>query len=191
VSLVRDHGIAPEHIIGLTFTRNAAQAMRTRLDPALGSRAGRVTLATIHSFCYSLLKRETGQFTLLAGRKQVMFLRGILREFPLLALPAGSILREISLARGNLLSPGEFRILHENNPDMRRIALIMDIYQREKAKKRMLDFDDLLWETFRILRERPEVRNKRRKRFRHILVDEFQDTNPALMEVIRLLYDES
>lgn len=187
--LVRERGVSPEHILGLAFTRSAARAMRSHLDSVLGSRARLVTLATVHSFCYMLLTRETGRFELIREARQLALIREILRDHPFRDLQPGAILREISLARNNMLTPGEFRVLHEHDPDFHRIALIMETYRRRKQDRGWLDFDDLLLETIRLLRDRPELGRRRRERYRHILVDEFQDTSPAQAAVIRLLYD--
>jgi DNA helicase-2/ATP-dependent DNA helicase PcrA len=107
--LVKKHGIPPENILGLTFTRNAAEEMRNRLVPVLGDLASRVTLSTIHSFCYFLLKNEGSVFDILSGRDQIIFMREIMKKLKVKDLSIGMILREISLAKNNLISVDEFR----------------------------------------------------------------------------------
>ena len=79
-NLVNKHGIAPESILGLTFTRNAADAMREKLVPVLNDLACRVHLATIHSFCHFLLRSEGRMFNILSGKEQVIFLRDIMKR---------------------------------------------------------------------------------------------------------------
>lgn len=79
-NLVKNHGVSPERIIGLTFTRNAAQAMREKLYPILEDLATRVDLATIHSFCYSLLRQEGRTFEILHGNEQLKFVRQVMKK---------------------------------------------------------------------------------------------------------------
>src|SRR5512136_39286 len=74
-NLVTKHGIAPESILGLTFTKNAAEAMRAKLAPVLNDLSSRVHLATIHSFCHYLLRNEGRLFNILSGKEQISFMR--------------------------------------------------------------------------------------------------------------------
>ena len=189
--LVSQQGIAPETILGLTFTRNAAKAMRRRLAPLLDDLAERVMLSTIHSFCHYLIRNEGKAFTLLCGKYQLQFLRDILKDLKVKNLSLGMILREISLAKNNLVSLDEFRALYEGDSTMLKVAEVFEEYEFRKAKKMLLDFDDLLLEALRLLDESEEVRDKYRESFQHLLVDEFQDTNPAQMEVVKRLMNES
>lgn len=189
--LVKKHGISPENILGLTFTRNAAEEMRSRLVPILGDMASRVTLSTIHSFCYFLLRNEGRVFEILSGKEQIIFLRDILKKLKLKDLPIGMVLREISLAKNNLISMEEFRDLYAGDKTMISVSNVYEAYDREKNKKMLMDFDDLLVEVHKVLKERKEVREKYRESFKHLLVDEFQDTNPAQMEILKLLINDS
>jgi DNA helicase-2/ATP-dependent DNA helicase PcrA len=189
--LVKKHGIAPENILGLTFTRNAAEEMRNRLVPVLGDLASRVTLSTIHSFCYFLLKNEGNVFEILSGRDQIIFMREIMKKLKVKDLSIGMILSEISLAKNNLITVDEFRDLYSGDKTMLKVAEIYEAYDKEKSKKMLKDFDDLLMEAFKVLNEKEGVREKYRETFKHLLVDEFQDTNPAQMEVLKLLINDS
>jgi DNA helicase-2/ATP-dependent DNA helicase PcrA len=189
--LVKKHGIPPENILGLTFTRNAAEEMRSRLVPVLGELASRVTLSTIHSFCYFLLKSEGRVFEILSGKDQIIFVRDILKKLKMKDLSLGTVLREISLAKNNLITLEEFKDLYAGDKTMLNVGNVYEAYDREKAKKMLMDFDDLLVEVHRLLKEREEVREKWRDIFKHLLVDEFQDTNPAQMEILKLLISSS
>jgi len=189
--LVNTHGIPPENILGLTFTRNAAEEMRNRLAPVLGDLASRVTLSTIHSFCHYVLRSEGRVFEILSGKDQIVFMRKIMKQLKMKDLSIGMVLQEIGLAKNNLISVDEFKDLYEGDKAMVKIAEIYEAYDREKARKMLMDFDDLLVEVYRILSENPEVRWKYQKVFQHLLVDEFQDTNPAQMEILKLLIDTS
>ena len=101
------------------------------------------------------------------------------------------VLNEISLSKNNLISHEEYRDLYAGDKSMLKVADIYEAYDKEKRKKILFDFDDLLVETHRLLSEKDEIRKKYRETFRHLLVDEFQDTNPAQMEILKLLIDTS
>jgi len=185
--LIQHHGIAPESILGLTFTRNAAQAMRDKLRPILNDVAARVTLSTIHSFCYMILKNEGKSFELLHGTEQIRFIRMLMKKHKIRTLSPGTILREINLAKNNVISAQEFREIYLDDPTMELIGQLYQAYEEEKTKSYLLDFNDLIIETCQLLKNSPEIREKYQQTFRHILVDEYQDTNPAQAEILNLL----
>ena len=189
--LVKDHGVPPENILGLTFTRNAAEEMRQRLFPVLGDMASRVTLSTIHSFCHYLLRSEGKIFEILSGKDQIIFLRKIMKQTKSKDLSIGMILQEISLAKNNLITPVEFREIHDGDKTMIKIGDIYECYEKEKPKKYLMDFDDLLLETHRLLNQNEEVRSKYTERYLHLLVDEYQDTNPVQLEILKILINGS
>jgi len=180
--------VQPETIIGLTFNRNAAEQMRQRLVPVLGELAQRVTLSTIHSWCHYLLRTEGKVFEIISGKEQINLIRNLMKR-KRLDLSVGTILSEISLAKNNLIGVEEFRTLYESDKTMIKVANIYEAYEKEKAKKYLLDFDDLLLETYFLLNNNNAVREKYAGRYHHILIDEFQDTNPVQLEIIKLIVD--
>jgi DNA helicase-2/ATP-dependent DNA helicase PcrA len=185
--LVTVHGVSPENILGLTFTRNAAEEMRSRLIPVLGESASRVTLSTIHSFCHYILRSEGKVFEILSGKDQLVFIRNIMKQLRVKNISIGMVLTEISLAKNNLISVEEFRVLYEGDKSMLKIADVFEAYDREKEKKYLLDFDDLLLEAYILLREDRQIREKYTDRYQHLLVDEYQDTNPVQLEILKTL----
>jgi len=189
--LVNDHHIAPESILGLTFTRNAANEMRNRLVPVLGDISSRVFLATVHSFCHTFLRLEGHLFDILSGKEQFIFVKNVIKKLKFKDLSIGMVLREISLAKNNLIRVDEFRQLYEGDKTMLKIADVFEAYDQEKSKRMLMDFDDLLVNTYRELKEDSSVREKYQEIFRHLLCDEFQDTNPAQMEIMKLLISEN
>lgn len=189
--LVNNHKIAPENILGLTFTRNAAEEMRHRLIPVLGDLASRVTLSTIHSFCHYLLRNEGYVFEILSGKNQMIFVRDVMKKLRIKDVSIGMVLSEISLAKNNLISVDEFRDLYQGDKTMLKVGDLYDSYEKAKEKGMLMDFDDLLVQTYLALKEDQNVRDKYRCIFKHLLVDEFQDTNPAQMEILKLLIADS
>lgn len=189
-NLVRKHNVQPESILGLTFTRNAAEEMRQRLVPVLGELAQRVTLSTIHSFCHYLLRSEGKVFEIISGKEQISLLRNLMKR-KRLDISVGTLLQEISLAKNNLISVQEFHDLYGSDKTMVKVAGIYESYEKEKAKKFLMDFDDLLLETYFLLTSDRSIQEKYSGRYNHVLVDEFQDTNPVQLEIIKLIIDQN
>ena len=104
-------------------------------------------------------------------------------------MSVGTLLREISLAKNNLIGVDEFKALYESDKLMSKVANIYESYEKEKAKKYLLDFDDLLVETYNLLSSDDSIRAKYSERYQHVLIDEFQDTNPVQLEIIKLIVD--
>jgi len=189
--LVNEHGISPENILGLTFTRGASAEMKNRLVPVLGDLSSRVFLATIHSFCHTLLRSEGRIFDILFGKEQLIFIKNIMKKLKIKDISIGVVLKEISLAKNNLITVDEFTELYVGDKIMLKIGAVYREYDMEKSKRMLYDFDDLLLETYQLLNEDQGVREKYREIFSHLLVDEFQDTNPAQMEILKLLIGDT
>ncbi len=189
--LVNEHQIPPENILGLTFTRNAADEMRNRLVPVLEDLSTRVFLATIHSFCHTVLRFEGNTFDILSGKEQLIFMKEIMKKLKIKDVSIGMALREISLSKNNLITVDEFKELYVGDKTMLKISDVYGAYDKEKSKRMLYDFDDLLVETYRLLKENKWVREKYREIFRHLLIDEFQDICPCQMEILKLLIGDS
>jgi DNA helicase-2/ATP-dependent DNA helicase PcrA len=185
--LIRHHKVAPENILGLTFTRNAAAAMKARLRPVLNKMTTKVQLQTIHAFCYSLLKNEGRVFEIITDKEQLILIKKLAKKERIGKVPAGMILREIGLAKSNLIGWQEFKEMYLGDRVMAAIGQVYMAYEETKRKNLQFDLNDLLTETYRILKDNSQVRQKYQDQYSHILVDEFQDTNPAQMGILRLL----
>jgi DNA helicase II / ATP-dependent DNA helicase PcrA len=185
--LVNNHGISPENILGLTFTKNAAEEMKLRLVEVLGEQSERVHLSTIHSFCYYLLKREGFVFEIVSGKEQLILMKTVMKQLKIKDITIGTVLREISLAKNNLIDVEEFRALFTGDKTMLKIADIYERYDEIKDKKMLLDFDDLLIQTYELLKSDMVTRDKYLEMFQSILVDEYQDTNPVQLSLLKLL----
>ena len=185
--LVNDHGISPENILGLTFTKNAAEEMRSRLALVLDEKADRVLLMTIHGFCYMLLKREGFAFEILNEREQFILIKKIMKDLRIKDISPGLAITEISLAKNNLMTADDILIVHENDKTMYQIAEIFKSYDKAKKKMMQFDFDDLLVQVHGLLSDNELKRERYGSIYQHILVDEYQDTNPLQNEILRLL----
>ncbi|HOG81993.1 MAG TPA: ATP-dependent helicase [Smithellaceae bacterium] len=189
-NLIRNHGVAPENILGLTFTRNAAAAMKERLKPVLNKMTSKVQLQTIHAFCYSLLKSEGKTFEIITEKDQLTLIKKLAKKEKVGKIPSGMIVREIGLAKNNLITWQEFQEMYLGDLAMMKIGHIYMAYEESKRRNMQLDLNDLLMETYKLLKENKEVRKKYQEQYSHILVDEFQDTNPAQMGILKLLVSE-
>jgi len=188
-NLVNRHHVAPENILGLTFTRNAAAAMKAKLKLILKDTYSRVQLMTIHAFCYGLLKEEGKLFEIISDKDQLVMIKKIMKKSRINTIPAGMVIREIGLAKNNLISSPNFIDIYQGDGTMLKIGHVFSEYEQEKKKKMLLDLNDLLCETFHLLKESKGVRNKYQEQYPHIMVDEFQDTNVSQMGILRLLVE--
>jgi DNA helicase-2/ATP-dependent DNA helicase PcrA len=191
-------GTAPASVLAVTFTNKAAGEMRARIGAAVGKRkAAGIVAGTFHSFCARLL-RAKGQeigippgFSICDQADQLAALKGALRELriPETSLAPGALQARISLAKNRLQDPE--RALGEAADDADELAArAWRRYDEALRRTRSLDFDDLLLQTLRLLDERPNVRDALRRRLRHVLVDEFQDTNAPQYEIVRRIAAE-
>ena len=126
-------------------------------------------------------------FDILSGKDQIRFIRDVIKNLKYKDLAIGMVLREITLAKNNLITVGEFRDLYAGDKTMLKVADVFELYDRRKASKMLMDFDDLLVNAYQLLKSDDQVRQKYQEIFRHLLVDEFQDTNPIQLELLKLL----
>ncbi|MBP0968351.1 MAG: UvrD-helicase domain-containing protein, partial [Oscillospiraceae bacterium] len=199
-------GFAPVpgwRILAITFTNKAAAELKARLETMLGETAGDVWAATFHSACVRILRQHidllgySGDFTIYDADDSQRVVADCLKDPAMQergrsyamekAFPPKAVAHEISRAKDRLLSPED--MLREADGDFRRskIAQIYAAYQRRLKESNAVDFDDIIALTVRLFRENPDVLEKYQNRCRYLLVDEYQDTNPAQYELIRLL----
>ena len=191
--LIGPRGVLPYRIMAVTFTNKAAREMRDRLARLTSADKTRdLMLGTFHSICARLLRREATQagldrdFTIYDADDQISVVKAALAELNLdeKKYKPSSIHAAISTAKNELIAPENFKADTYFNEIAGRV------YARYNAILRAnnaLDFDDLLMETVLLLRRNPAVREKIQERYLHVLVDEFQDTNIAQYELVRLV----
>lgn len=189
--LVNTMGVLPAHILAVTFTNKAAREMEGRVKKMLGENLEGLWLGTFHAICARLLRREAvllpfnENFVIMDSDDQEALVKRIFKELELDdKLYNPFVVREIiSRAKNNLILPGEFT----TRTYMEEVAKrVYERYQQLLESNNAVDFDDLLLWVVRLLADRPEVSTRYAQRFEHVLVDEFQDTNLAQYEIVRL-----
>ena len=191
--LVLEHGVAPWRVMAVTFTNKAAREMRQRLERLLGSsRARSLALGTFHATCARILRREAEAAGI--SRDYVIFDTDDQRQLIKQALEdlnlddkryrPRSMQAAISQAKSELVPPQAYAAQSYFGEIVKRVY---ERYQALLAANSALDFDDLLMVTAAMFKERPDVLTRYREQYRHILVDEFQDTNQAQYALLRQL----
>jgi DNA helicase II / ATP-dependent DNA helicase PcrA len=195
-----EKGVAPGAILAVTFTNKAAGVMKERISELLrasGHDASEVWVSTFHSFCARLLRREASHlklpadFAIYDDGDQAAAVKRTLAQLDLASedFPPRSIRAQISHAKNHGITPDamEADAARVQDRDREQVAKIFRAYETQLRNAAALDFDDLLLRAVELLREHADVRNRWNSRFRYLLVDEFQDTNQAQEELVRLL----
>lgn len=198
--LIEERGVPADGILAVTFTNKAAKEMAERVDKILGhSSLAKPTLATFHSFCVRVLRRDiealrvngvglTKTFAIYDEQDQQAVVKTALKRLGIddKSLKPRVALGRISWAKNHMIDPQEY-FLASTNPIEEKIAHIFEIYRKELAKANAMDFDDLLLETVRLLKSSSEVRERYNRRYRYVMIDEYQDTNRPQYELMKLL----
>lgn len=199
--LIAEKGIPGQAILAVTFTNKAAREMRERLAHLLGEDANNRSfmpwMGTFHSICVRLLRMEgehigvPRNFVIIDEADRLSFIKQAMKELGINEksyTPRG-IASIISGAKNDGIRPDEYA-MHAKLPQQRVAADVYPRYERLRKNAAALDFDDLLLETVRLFSTVPELRQMWQQRFRHILIDEYQDTNAVQYKLIKLLVNE-
>jgi DNA helicase-2/ATP-dependent DNA helicase PcrA len=198
--LIQERGVPADSILAVTFTNKAAKEMAERVDKILGHGSlAKPMLATFHSFCVRVLRRDiealrvggvglTKTFAIYDETDQQAVVKQALKRLAIddKSLKPRVALGRISWAKNHMIDPQEY-FLASTNPMEEKIAHIFEVYKKELFKANALDFDDLLLETVRLLKSSAETRERYNRRYKYILIDEYQDTNRPQYELMKLL----
>jgi DNA helicase II / ATP-dependent DNA helicase PcrA len=202
--LIREKAVAPDAILAVTFTNKAAAEMADRVNRLIGHTSlSKPLISTFHSLCVRMLRRDieslkvngeglTRSFAIYDENDQSNIVKQIMRRMGIdtKQLTPRTVLGRISWAKNHMVDPQEY-YLGSKDPNSERIAHIYQGYKAELRKNNALDFDDLLLEAVRLLKLSAETRERYQRKYRYLLVDEYQDTNRPQYEIMKLLAGEA
>ena len=193
--LLKCSAVSPWNILAITFTNKAAKELKERLEKMLGSQAEDVWASTFHSCCVRVLRRfgdrlgYSSNFTIYDTDDSKRVVKDCLKSLKLdeKLFPPKSIINTISRAKDSLVSPNDF--INQNYADimLRHYGEVYELYQNRLKQSDAMDFDDLIVNTILLLQSEEEVRDYYQRKFRYVLVDEYQDTSHAQYILISLL----
>ena len=192
--LLAERHVHPGEIMAITFTNKAAAEMKERVDALVGRRSAAMWVSTFHSMCVRILRREAkhlgmrSQFSVYDADDTRRLVGLVARDLELdpKKFAARGLAAQISNLKNELLGPEE-AAERATNEFERRVAEVYALYQARLRSANAFDFDDLIMETVALLQRLPDVAEYYRRRFRHVLVDEYQDTNHAQYVLVREL----
>lgn len=186
---------APWNLLAITFTNKAANEMKTRLSALVGEAAKDIWCGTFHSMCLRILRTHatklgfSSSFTIYDTDDQKKLMSECIKQLGIdeKSIPPKMALSYISRAKGKLTDIHGFDAEAGMDYRLQQISSLYTLYQGRLAEANAMDFDDIIMFTVKLLRENPDVLEYYRRKFQYVLVDEFQDTNPAQFELTRLI----
>ncbi len=196
--IIKDGYARPWQVLAITFTNKAAGELKERLENTIGSEANDIWAQTFHSMCSRMLRRfgdrlgYTQHFTIYDTDDQKRVMKRVQKNLGIddKFLNHRSILTEISRAKDSLIDPREYKHTNQNDFRKSKIAECYRDYQQELLRSDAMDFDDMIFNTVRLLKENPDVLETYQHQFKYIIVDEYQDTSYAQYVLTYLLAGE-
>lgn len=187
IAYLLSQGVNPYEILAITFTNKAAKEMKSRVEGLVGDVANRIWLSTFHSFCAKFLRFEldnflgyNSNFTIYDTSDSQVVIKAALKALNLddKYYPVGAMISAISDAKNKLMFASDYR-KQARDFYQQKVADVYEYYERELRKNNALDFDDLLLIAVKLLQSNAAVLEKYSKRFKYVMIDEYQDTNHA------------
>lgn len=190
-------GLSPNNILAVTFTNKAANEMKMRVKKLLNSKFSAPFIGTFHAFCLRILKKEINRlkhkrtFVIYDETDQLKLIKNIIKKLDINKeqFQAKKVISTISSLKSEVIDYKTYKDAAQEYFE-KTISKLYETYQKELKKNNALDFDDLIMMTVQIFKDFPEVLEKYQERFKYILVDEYQDTNPAQYQLIKLLAEK-
>ncbi|ACL74758.1 DNA helicase PcrA [Ruminiclostridium cellulolyticum] len=193
--LIEQHGIYPSNILAITFTNKAAREMKERIAGLIGDLSNDMWVGTFHSICIRILRRDIEKlgydrsFVIYDTQDQQVVIKECIKELSINEknFPPKSVLETIGKQKDELIDAVHYEKLYASDFRMGKIAKIYKLYEKKLKANNALDFDDIIMNTIKLFDKYPEVLDYYQRRFRYILVDEYQDTNTAQYTLVRKL----
>ena len=193
--MVEDLNIAPYNILAITFTNKAAKEMKDRVKALIGESAENMWISTFHSTCVRILRREIDKigykssFTIYDSSDQKTLIKECMKAVNIndKDISEQEIMSKIGKAKDRMQSSRSYKLEHESNFRENKIADVYEMYQKRLKENNALDFDDLIFKTVELFKNNPETLEFYQRKFKYIMVDEYQDTNGAQYEFVKLL----
>lgn len=182
-----ENGIEPARLLAITFAKKAVLEIQSRLGKRFNGNGNRALVCTFHSLGYRILKAECpfgAGIRLVHDADQLNLFHRAMEEVGLDVDPA-LLMRKVSLAKNDMVSPEN--LVTSTQPEIRDLGKVYACYELFKRRKRVVDFDDLLFLPYQILNANESIRERYQNRFHHILIDEFQDSSKVMVELVKML----
>lgn len=196
--MINDLDIAPYQILAITFTNKAAKEMRDRVSSLVGDTANNMWISTFHSTCVKILRREIqhlgykSNFTIYDSSDQKTLINECLKQLNIndKDITQREISGKISRAKDKMQTAASYKREFESNFRENKIADVYVLYQKKLKENNAMDFDDLIFKTVELFLKNPDVLEFYQRKFRYIMVDEYQDTNGAQYQLVKLLAEK-
>ena len=193
--MIEDLGIPPYKILAITFTNKAAKEMKDRVKGIVGEKADDMWISTFHSTCVRILRREIehlgyrSSFTIYDTSDQKTLLTECMKALNIndKDISQKEIMGKISRAKDKMQTPESYKREFESNFRENKIADVYLMYQKRLKENNAMEFDDLIFKTVQLFKKNPDVLEFYQRKFQYIMVDEYQDTNGAQYELVKLL----
>lgn len=193
--LIQEMGVHPSSILAITFTNKAAKEMKERINKLVGEQSDNIWVSTFHSSCVRILRRDIEKlgydrsFVIYDYTDQQTVIKDCLKELNLNEknFPPKSVLEMIGRAKDELIESKTYTKMYASDFRMSKVAAVYELYQKKLKQNNAVDFDDIIMLTIKLFLEFPPVLEFYQRKFKYILVDEYQDTNTAQYSLISML----